>query len=260
VQQTNGGKAAALRTGTRQAAHDVLVMLDGDTVFEPATIRHLVQPLRDPKVGAVSGNVKVGNRGGLLGRWQHMEYVTGFNLDRRLLDLLRCITVVPGAAGAFRRSAVEAAGGMSTDTLAEDTDVTIGILRAGYQVVHEERAVAWTEAPSTLNDLWKQRYRWAYGTLQVVWKHRGAVREGNRLGRIALPALLVFQLLLPLMAPIIDVFAVYGLLAGNARTVVLTWVAYMALQVATGAYALRLDRSRCGRCGRCRSSRSSTAS
>jgi cellulose synthase/poly-beta-1,6-N-acetylglucosamine synthase-like glycosyltransferase len=133
-------------------------------------------------VGAVSGNVKVGNRGGLLGRWQHLEYVVGFNLDRRLLDLLHCITTVPGAAGAFRREAVEAAGGLSTDTLAEDTDVTMGILRAGYQVVHEERAVAWTEAPSTLNDLWKQRYRWAYGTLQVVWKHRGAVREGQPAG------------------------------------------------------------------------------
>lgn len=242
VRQTNGGKAAALRNGTRQARHDVLVMLDGDTVFEPATIRHLVQPLRDPRVGAVSGNVKVGNRGGLLGRWQHMEYVAGFNLDRRLLDLLHCITTVPGAAGAFRRQAVEAAGGMSTDTLAEDTDVTMGILRAGYRVVHEERARAWTEAPSSWNDLWKQRYRWAYGTLQVIWKHKRALVEGERLGRIALPMLLLFQVVLPLMAPIIDVFAVYGLLSGNARTVVTTWVAYLLLQVVLGGYALRLDR------------------
>ena len=242
VRQANGGKAAALRTGTREASHDVLVMLDGDTVFEPGTIRALVQPLRDPRVGAVSGNVKVGNRRGLLGRWQHMEYVAGFNLDRRLLDLLHCITTVPGAAGAFRREAVEAAGGLSTDTLAEDTDVTMGILRAGYRVVHEERAVAWTEAPSSWNDLWKQRYRWAYGTLQVVWKHRSALLEGARLGRIALPMLLVFQVVLPLLAPVIDVFAVYGLLSGNARSVVGTWLAYMALQVALGAYALHLDR------------------
>ncbi|MEX2288899.1 MAG: bifunctional polysaccharide deacetylase/glycosyltransferase family 2 protein [Mycobacteriales bacterium] len=241
VQQPNGGKAAALHTGTREAAHDVLVMLDGDTVFEPSTIRALVQPLRDPRVGAVSGNVKVGNRSGLLGRWQHMEYVAGFNLDRRLLDLLHCITTVPGAAGAFRREAVEAAGGMSTDTLAEDTDVTMGILRAGYRVVHEERARAWTEAPSSWNDLWKQRYRWAYGTLQVVWKHKGALVEGERLGRIALPMLLLFQVVLPLLAPVIDVFVVYGLLAGNARTVLGTWLAYMGLQLALGAYALRLD-------------------
>jgi cellulose synthase/poly-beta-1,6-N-acetylglucosamine synthase-like glycosyltransferase/peptidoglycan/xylan/chitin deacetylase (PgdA/CDA1 family) len=242
VQQANGGKAAALRTGTREAAHDVLVMLDGDTVFEPATIRALVQPLRDPRVGAVSGNVKVGNRRGLLGRWQHLEYVAGFNLDRRLLDLLHCITTVPGAAGAFRRDAVEAAGGMSTDTLAEDTDVTMGILRAGYRVVHEERARAWTEAPSTWNDLWKQRYRWAYGTLQVVWKHKRALVERERLGRIALPMLLLFQVVLPLMAPVIDVFVVYGLVSGHARAVLLTWGGYLLLQVLLGAYALRLDK------------------
>jgi len=245
MRQANGGKAAALKTGARAASYDVLVMLDGDTVFEPETIRRLVQPLRDPRVGAVSGNVKVGNRKGLLGRWQHLEYVAGFNLDRRLLDLLQCITTVPGAVGAFRREAVEAAGGMSTDTLAEDTDVTMGILRAGYTVVHEERARAWTEAPSSLTDLWRQRYRWAYGTLQVVWKHRRALLgrgADRRLGFVALPALLLLQVLLPLLAPIIDVFALHALFTGSAGKVIGTWVAYTVLQLALAAYALRLDK------------------
>ena len=244
VRQANGGKAAALRTGTAHASHDVLVMLDGDTVFEPRTVHHLVQPLKDPRVGAVSGNVKVGNRGGLLGRWQHLEYVAGFNLDRRLLDLLHCITTVPGAVGAFRRQAVEDAGGMSTDTLAEDTDVTIAILRAGWLVVHEERARAWTEAPSSLSDLWRQRYRWAYGTMQVLWKHRGVVLDrgaGRRVGRVAFPALLLFQVLLPLLAPLIDVYAVYGLLTGSLRDLAVVWGGYLALQLALGAYALRLE-------------------
>jgi cellulose synthase/poly-beta-1,6-N-acetylglucosamine synthase-like glycosyltransferase/peptidoglycan/xylan/chitin deacetylase (PgdA/CDA1 family) len=244
VSKPNGGKAAALITGTELAAHDVLVMLDGDTVFEPLTIRHLVQALRDPRVGAVSGNVKVGNRKGLLGRWQHLEYVVGFNLDRRLLDVLRCITCVPGAIGAFRRQALDDAGGMSTDTLAEDTDVTVGILRAGWLVVHEERARAWTEAPSSLGDLWKQRYRWAYGTLQVIWKHRAAMIEGggsNRLGRVALPALLLFQVLLPLLAPVIDVYAIYGLLTGSTDQLLVVWGGYLAIQAALCAYALRLD-------------------
>jgi cellulose synthase/poly-beta-1,6-N-acetylglucosamine synthase-like glycosyltransferase/peptidoglycan/xylan/chitin deacetylase (PgdA/CDA1 family) len=244
ISKANGGKAAALITGTELAAHDVLVMLDGDTVFEPQTIRRLVQPLRDPRVGAVSGNVKVGNRKGLLGRWQHLEYVVGFNLDRRLLDVLRCITCVPGAIGAFRRQALEAAGGMSTDTLAEDTDVTVGILRAGWLVVHEERARAWTEAPSSLGDLWKQRYRWAYGTLQVIWKHRAAmleVRGSNRLGRVALPALLLFQVLLPLLAPVIDVYAIYGLLTGSTGQLIIVWGGYLAIQVLLCAYALHLD-------------------
>ncbi|MCA1711163.1 MAG: bifunctional polysaccharide deacetylase/glycosyltransferase family 2 protein [Actinobacteria bacterium] len=241
VRQVNGGKAAALRTGTREASHDVLVMLDGDTVFEPDTIRALVQPLRNPTVGAVSGNTKVGNRRGLLGRWQHLEYVAGFNLDRRLLDLLQCITTVPGAAGAFRRQAVEQAGGLSTDTLAEDTDITMAILRTGYQVVHEERARAWTEAPSNVTDLWRQRWRWGYGTLQCIWKHRAAVRERSRLGLLGLPYMLFAQVVLPVLAPVIDVFAVHGLLTGSAGKVAGVWLAYLALQLAAGGYALHLD-------------------
>ena len=244
VRQANGGKAAALRAGTRLATHDILVMLDGDTVFESDTIRLLVQPLRDPKVGAVSGNTKVGNRRGLLGRWQHLEYVSGFNLDRRLLDLLRCITTVPGAAGAFRRQALDAAGGLSTDTLAEDTDITMAVLRAGYEVVHEERARAWTEAPSSINDLWRQRYRWGYGTLQCMWKHRGAIvggRADRRLGLVGIPYMLFFQVLLPLAAPTIDIFALHGLLTGNAVKVVGIWLLFAGVQLGTTAYALHLD-------------------
>ena len=246
VRQANGGKAAALATGVQHASHDVLVMLDGDTVFERDTIRKLVQPLRDPRVGAVSGNTKVGNRRGLLGRWQHIEYVSGFNLDRRLLDLLGCITTVPGAAGAFRREAVVAAGGLSTDTLAEDTDLTMAVLRAGYRVVHEERARAWTEAPSTVTDLWRQRWRWGYGTLQCIWKHRGALREGSALGRIGLPYMLAFQVLLPLAAPLIDVFALHGILVGEGTRVAVIWLVYAAVSVLIAGYALHLDGERYG--------------
>jgi cellulose synthase/poly-beta-1,6-N-acetylglucosamine synthase-like glycosyltransferase/peptidoglycan/xylan/chitin deacetylase (PgdA/CDA1 family) len=241
VRQANGGKAAALATAVQHASHEVLVMLDGDTVFEADTIRKLVQPLRDPTVGAVSGNTKVGNRRGLLGRWQHLEYVSGFNLDRRLLDLLGCITTVPGAAGAFKREAVVAAGGLSTDTLAEDTDLTMAVLRAGYRVVHEERARAWTEAPSTVTDLWRQRWRWGYGTLQCIWKHRGAMREGSPLGRIGLPYMLAFQVLLPLAAPLIDVFALHGILVGEGTRVAVVWLVYAAVSVAIAGYALHLD-------------------
>ncbi len=241
VSQANGGKAAALAAGTRLARHDLLVMLDGDTVFEAETIRWIVQPLRDPRVGAVSGNTKVGNRKGLLGRWQHLEYVMGFNLDRRMLDLFGCIPTVPGASGAFRRQALDAAGGMSLDTLAEDTDITMAITRAGYRVVYEERARAWTEAPLTWRDLWRQRYRWSYGTLQCVWKHRGAVRERNALGLIGIPYMLTVQVLLALLSPLVDVFALYGLLFGDGLHVALFWGGFQLLGLVSAAYALRLD-------------------
>src|SRR5207248_7748715 len=131
--QANGGKAAALTTGVLATEAEVVVMVDGDTIFEHNTLTNLVQPLADPVVGAVSGNTKVGNRSGLLGRWQHIEYVMGFNLDRRMYEVLQCTPTVPGAAGAFRKDALADVGGVSADTLAEDTDLAIALTRAGWR-------------------------------------------------------------------------------------------------------------------------------
>ncbi len=244
VRQPNMGKPAALNHGIATARHDVLVLVDADTVFEPETLGRLVQPFRDPGVGAASGNTKVGNRHGLLGRWQHIEYVMGFNLDRRLYDVLRCMPTVPGAIGAFRRQALAEIGGISDATLAEDTDATIGLGRAGWQIVYVEEARAWTEAPSSLGALWRQRYRWCYGTLQSIWKHKAAFwRKGEeRIGRRALPYLVLFQIALPLLAPLIDLFSIYGLLFLGARWVGIYWAIFTALQLALGWYAFRLDR------------------
>src|SRR6185437_16112102 len=207
IRQANAGKPAALNTGIAHARGHILVLLDGDTVFQPDAVHHLVQPFSDPDIGAVSGNAKVGNRAGLLGRWQHIEYVVGFNLDRRFYDLAGCMPTVPGAIGAFRREALLDVGGVSDQTLAEDTDLTMALLRAGWRVVYQEKAVAWTEAPAGLGQLWRQRYRWSYGTMQAMWKHRRSVFQSGgsgRLGRRAIPYLLLFQILLPLLAPLVD--------------------------------------------------------
>jgi cellulose synthase/poly-beta-1,6-N-acetylglucosamine synthase-like glycosyltransferase/peptidoglycan/xylan/chitin deacetylase (PgdA/CDA1 family) len=243
VRQANLGKPAALNRGIEAARHEVVAMVDADTIFEPETLQRLVRPLRDNDVGAVSGNTKVGNRRRLLGRWQHIEYVMGFNLDRRLYDVLQCMPTVPGAIGAFKRSALEEAGGVSAATLAEDTDLTLAIGRAGWRVVYVEDARAWTEAPSSLRALWRQRFRWSYGTLQAVWKHRAALwrRGEKRIGRRGLPYLVLFQIALPLLAPLIDVFSVYGLLFLDARVVVGFWIAFTGLQLGLGWYAFRLD-------------------
>ncbi|MFI7598097.1 bifunctional polysaccharide deacetylase/glycosyltransferase family 2 protein [Actinoplanes sp. NPDC049681] len=247
LRQPNAGKPAALNHGIGYAQHDILVLVDGDTVFEPDAVGRLVQPLRDPRVGAVSGNTKVGNRGGLLGRWQHLEYVVGFNLDRRMFDVAGCMPTVPGAIGAFRRQALDGVGGLSAQTLAEDTDLTMAVLRDGWRVVHEPAAVAWTEAPDSLRQLWRQRYRWCYGTMQAMWKHRHALRERGaaaRAGRRCLGYLLLFQVLLPLTAPMIDVYALYGAFFLEPVTVLGIWAAFTALQMATAAYALHLDGER----------------
>jgi cellulose synthase/poly-beta-1,6-N-acetylglucosamine synthase-like glycosyltransferase len=249
VRQPNAGKPAALNTGMRYAVGDVLVLVDGDTVFAPDAVGRLIQPLRDATVGAVSGNTKVANRTGLLGRWQHLEYVIGFNLDRRMFDVARCMPTVPGAIGAFRRSALRDVRGVSAQTLAEDTDLTMAVIRAGWRVVYEPAAVALTEAPASLRQLWRQRYRWCYGTMQAMWKHRRALAQwgpAGRLGRRGLGYLLLFQVLLPLCAPMVDIYALYGLLFLPPVKVAAVWLAFTAAQVATAAYALHLDGERYG--------------
>ncbi|MFJ6465633.1 glycosyltransferase [Streptomyces sp. NPDC091387] len=247
VRQRNAGKPAALNNGIAHARHDIIVMMDGDTVFEPATVRELVQPFADPRVGAVAGNAKVGNRDSMIGAWQHIEYVMGFNLDRRMYDLLRCMPTIPGAVGAFRRDALERIGGMSEDTLAEDTDVTMALHRDGWRVVYAENARAWTEAPESVQQLWSQRYRWSYGTMQAIWKHRRAVVErgpSGRFGRVGLPFVALFMVVAPLLAPLIDVFLLYGLVFGPTQKTVIAWLGVLAVQAVCAAYAFRLDRER----------------
>jgi cellulose synthase/poly-beta-1,6-N-acetylglucosamine synthase-like glycosyltransferase len=195
----------------------------------------------------VSGNTKVGNRAGILGRWQHLEYVMGFSLDRRMFDMLGAIPTVPGAIGAFRREALAAVGGLSAETLAEDTDLTMALCRSPWRVVYEPGAVAWTEAPGSMRQLWRQRYRWCYGTMQAMWKHRRAVIEpgsSGRLGRRCLLYLAVFHVVLPLLAPVVDVFSVYGLVFLNPLNVALFWLAFAVLQTLACGYALWLDRER----------------
>jgi cellulose synthase/poly-beta-1,6-N-acetylglucosamine synthase-like glycosyltransferase/peptidoglycan/xylan/chitin deacetylase (PgdA/CDA1 family) len=237
VRVPSGGKARALNTGIALATDDLLVMVDADTVLAPDAVHQLVQPFADPGVGAVAGNVKVGNRRSLLGKWQHIEYVIGFNLDRRLYDTFGCIPTIPGALGAFRRKALEDAGGLSTGTLAEDTDLTLAIQQAGWRVVYQESAVAYTEAPATARQLWRQRYRWSYGTMQALWKHR----QGH-FGRTRITFIALFSVLLPLLAPLIDLMAVYGIFFLDRRITLLGWLAMLVVQIITAILAFRLDK------------------
>jgi cellulose synthase/poly-beta-1,6-N-acetylglucosamine synthase-like glycosyltransferase/peptidoglycan/xylan/chitin deacetylase (PgdA/CDA1 family) len=247
ISQPNSGKPGALNRGIAEARGDILVLVDGDTIFQHDTLGRLIAPLAARDVGAVSGNTKVGNRRGFLGGWQHLEYVMGFNLDRRLFDLLGTIPTVPGAIGAFRRAALAAAGGLSTDTLAEDTDLTMALCRSPWRVVYAPDAIAWTEAPSSLRQLWRQRYRWSYGTMQAMWKHRRAVIEhgqSGRFGRYCLTYLALFHVLLPLIAPVVDVFSIYGLMFLDPVKVIGFWLLFVLLQGFAGGYALRLDGER----------------
>jgi peptidoglycan-N-acetylglucosamine deacetylase len=207
----NAGKARAINAGLALARGEVVVALDADTQFEKDTIAKLARWFIDPKIGAVAGNAKVGNRINMLTRWQALEYITAQNLERRALAALGCITVVPGAVGAWRREALIKLGGFPTDTLAEDQDLTIAIQKAGYKALFDADAVAWTEAPDKIMTLTRQRYRWSFGTLQCLWKHSDAClnRRYGALGLVALPQVWLFQIVLGLISPLVDVMLIF---------------------------------------------------
>lgn len=206
IVKANGGKAAALNSGLARASGIVVVALDADTHFQRDSIFKLVRWFHDPSVAAVAGNAKVGNRINTITRWQALEYVTSQNLERRALATLGCITVVPGAIGAWRREAIEQLGGFPVDTLAEDQDLTIGLLRAGWRVLYDSTAIGWTEAPDSLRGLLKQRFRWTYGTLQCLWKHRHVTLKPRykSLGLVAFPQTWLFLVLFSIVAPLVD--------------------------------------------------------
>lgn len=213
--KANGGKAEALNFGLRYAKGEIIVALDADTIFPVQTIGALARRFDDPRTGAIAGNAKVGNRINLVTRWQALEYITAQNLDRRAFASLNCITVVPGAVGAWRRDLLEQTGGFASDTLAEDQDLTLKIRKLGYKIGYEEAAVAWTEAPDTVRGLARQRFRWSFGTLQCMWKHRNALfnpRYGA-LGFIAMPNVWIFQVLFPLISPVMDLMFVWTLIS-----------------------------------------------
>jgi cellulose synthase/poly-beta-1,6-N-acetylglucosamine synthase-like glycosyltransferase/peptidoglycan/xylan/chitin deacetylase (PgdA/CDA1 family)/spore germination protein YaaH len=208
LSKPNGGKASALNHGLEHTADEIYVGIDADTVIAPHAVSLLVAHFADPRVGAVAGNAKVGNRVNLWTRWQALEYITSQNFERRALNVLGAVSVVPGAIGAWRMTAVREAGGYHTDTVAEDADLTMSLLENGWRVANEDRALAYTEAPTTARGLMRQRFRWSFGILQATWKHGRAIRKRSRLGWIALPNIIVFQILLPLVAPFMDIIAV----------------------------------------------------
>ena len=204
LRQDNGGKASALNRGIAEATGDVIIALDADTIFGRRTIANLVRHFANPEVGAVAGNVKVGNRINPLTYWQSIEYVTSQNLDRSAFTVINAVSVVPGAVGAWRRTAIVEAGGYTTDTMAEDMDLTWRIRRAGWRIETDNQAVGYTEAPDSFVALFRQRFRWAFGTLQCLWKHRRALGRYGWFGSVMMPSLWLFQVAFQILSPLID--------------------------------------------------------
>ena len=245
VRQTNGGKAKALDTGIREATHDIVVLIDGDTLLEPTTLTELIRPFADDRIGAVAGNAKVGNRSSLVAKIQHVEYTIASAIERRAFDQLGVMLCVPGAVGAFRRQAVIEVGGVSSDTLAEDTDLTLAVSRAGWRVAFAPTARAWTEVPSSMRGLFRQRLRWNYGILQAIAKHRGAVHQrgrSGRPGRVVLPYVIVMGYLATLAAPALDLLLLIQIVTGSLSwATVGLWCAGLVTTVLLGVVGLAYE-------------------
>jgi peptidoglycan-N-acetylglucosamine deacetylase len=252
----NGGKAAALNFAVERLTEEFYVGIDADTVIAQDAIAMLMPHFEDPLVGAVAGNAKVGNRVNLWTRWQALEYITSQNFERRALNLFNVVTVVPGAIGAWRTGPVKAAGGYPLNTVAEDADLTMSLLEQGLKVVYEDRALAFTEAPINARGLMRQRFRWSFGTLQAVWKHRAAFVRNKAMGLFALPNIVIFQMLLPLVSPFIDLMFLIGTVqffadryyhpeaasTASFEKLLAYFLAFMVIDFVTSSLAFSLER------------------
>jgi len=252
----NGGKAAALNYALERLSEEFYVGIDADTVIANDAISKLIPHFEDPRIGAVAGNAKVGNRLNLWTRWQALEYITSQNFERRALDLFNVVTVVPGAIGAWRTAPVKAAGGYPINTVAEDADLTMALLELQFKVVYEDRSLAFTEAPIDAKGLMRQRFRWSFGILQAIWKHRMAFVRNKAMGLFALPNILIFQMFLPLVSPFIDFMFLAGIVhyfvdrhyhpeaasAASFEKLLVYFVGFLLIDFITSTVAFSLER------------------
>ena len=240
----NGGKASALNFGIAHANNGFVICIDADTQLKNDAIYHLMTYFTDEEIGAVAGTVKVGNENNMITRWQSIEYITAQNMDRRAFDLINSITVVPGAIGAFRKSAIFRAGGFTYDTLAEDCDLTMRILKQGYVVKNCAEAIAYTEAPETLNGLLKQRFRWSFGVMQSFWKNKDALfnKKYKFFGMLGMPNILIFQIVLPLFSPLADLMMIIGLFGNKPEKIIIYYIAFVLIDFIVAIIAFRMER------------------
>jgi peptidoglycan-N-acetylglucosamine deacetylase len=254
--KANGGKAAALNYALDRITEEIYVGIDADTVIAADAISRLIPHFEDPRIGAMAGNAKVGNRVNLWTRWQALEYITSQNFERRALDLFHVVTVVPGAIGAWRTEPVRHVGGYPMNTVAEDADLTMNLLEHGLRVDYEDRALAFTEAPINAKGLMRQRFRWSFGILQAVWKHKAAFVRNKAMGLFALPNIVIFQMLLPMVSPFIDLMFLAGVAnflidrhyhpeaasADSLEKLIVYFVGFLVIDFITSSIAFSLER------------------
>jgi cellulose synthase/poly-beta-1,6-N-acetylglucosamine synthase-like glycosyltransferase len=248
--KVNGGKATALNFGISKSDAEYVVCIDADTKLEQNAVNYLIAKFLNAKpednLAAVAGNVKVGNRVNWLTKWQSIEYITSQNFDRLAYAHINAITVIPGAIGAFKKEIVEEMGGYSSDTLAEDCDLTVRILRKGYTIGNENKAVAVTEAPENINQFLKQRFRWNYGILQMFWKQKDTFLNPKYkgLGWWAMPNILIFQYIIPLFSPLADILMIFGLFTENRGKIFLYYLIFLLVDASLALIAFLFEKEK----------------
>jgi poly-beta-1,6-N-acetyl-D-glucosamine synthase len=240
----NAGKATALNLGISNAQYPFLFCMDSDSTVEPDTLRRAVAHMADEAVGAVAGNVKVINRNSLLTRLQALEYIEGLNMPRRAQGFIAAVNIVPGPVGLFRREALIDVGGYESDTFAEDADLTLKLIAAGWKIVYEDQAVAWTQAPDRWLDLIQQRYRWTRGILQTVRKRRRLFLKPFPDFPLWLSALeMMFEAVIwPMMNVFAHLFfAIVALLFGMGELVLYWWILLTLLDIGAALVTVSME-------------------
>lgn len=243
IHKENGGKASALNQGLLYATGEIVTIVDADTIIGNSSLKHIARGMTQENVAAVAGNIKIRNKMNLLTWCQALEYLSGIQIMRRGLDYFGAITIVPGALGAFRKKKLEEAGTYHKETLVEDFDATMKVLRSGMIVNGSSKATAYTQAPQTLQDFWKQRKRWYRGNLQVLRRHSDILLNPRfgYLHRISYPLMAIHMLVIPIASMLMWGFAAYQLILGEYLFVAYTLAMYITLQYLMSAMAVRMD-------------------
>ncbi len=244
LHKDNGGKASALNYGLVYAKGEVIVVVDADTIIGRNSIKEIVKGFEvNQHVAAVAGNIKVRNRVNWITKCQALEYLTGIQVIRRAFDTFGTITVVPGALGAFKKSCVSGTGAYGKETIVEDFDQTIKLLKAGLITQGSVKAVAYTEAPSTLSDFAKQRKRWYRGNIQVLKRHSDALTNPRfgYLQKLALPYLFLGMIITPIIGFTALANVIFGVLSGDAWWVLEAAGIFTVVHFLMSALAIRID-------------------
>lgn len=243
LHKENGGKFSALNFGLKHIRASVYIALDADTQVTPDAVGNLVRFFSQEKIGAVAGNVRVGNRKSLMGILQSIEYTMNLNLERNGYSLINSILVVPGALGAWRTKAVKAVGGYSDNTLTEDAELTLRLLKKGYRAVYDKDSISYTEVPKKPTQLAKQRLRWNFGVFQTFYAHKDLLfrPRAGFLGMIVLPFTIFVQIPIMILTPFMDLFAIYAVFFVSTHLVVFYLVLYLTTRICLGVVAFVLE-------------------